>query len=375
MPHYAASAASDGSGSAKIAFIIGKARSTAQCGRALGMKLLYNKLFKQNHLLNLLMSSLVSLQKCNSYNQNEVDKSVRKLFDNLGGIQKFIKGNQKVLLKPNVVKAASTEACVTTHPAVIEAIIKILKENNCDIYIGDDPFVDDTIDAMKTCGIYDICKKHNVKIAVFDKKIKAVNEKGLVVKEFNLTHYFDEVDAIINIPKLKTHSQLYFTGAVKNLYSIMPGPKRGFYHLKYTNMEYFANMLLDLYALLRKKVVLNFMDGVYGMEGNGPCDGAAKFAGILGASSDAVALDYVMCRLVGLDVENLPTIHFARKRKDFLFDEKNIRIVGEKIENIMIKQFLEAEFNTLNMMPKFVNNFKDYIMNHKEELIYHQKII
>ena len=316
------------------------------------------------------MSYAVSLEKCRSYNQKEVDLSVRNILDNIGGINNFVKKSQKVLLKPNIVKGMKPDECATTHPAVVETTIKILKELDCDVYVGDQPFVDDTMQAMKVCGIYDVCKKYNVEIAIFDKKINAKNENGFVVKEFSLTHYFNEVDAIINMPKLKTHSQLYFTGAVKNLYSMMPGPRRGFYHLKYSNMEYFANMLLDLYSLLRKKIVLNIMDGVYGMEGNGPCNGNAKFAGVLAASSDAVALDFVMCSLIGLDVENLPTIHYSRKRKDYLFEPKNIKVVGEKIENIKIEPFEEAEFHTLNMMPKFVNNFKDYLMKHKSELVY-----
>lgn len=316
------------------------------------------------------MGYLVSLEKCNSYNQNEVNKSIKKLLDNLGGIKKFIKRNQKVLLKPNVVKGTSPEAAVTTHPAVVEAVIKILKENNCEVYIGDDPFSDEITEALKICGIYDVCKKHDARIAVFDKKVNYQNKNGLVVKDFQLTHYFDEVNAIINLPKLKTHSQLYFTGAVKNLYSMMPGPKRGFYHLKYNKMEFFANMLLDLYTLLRKKVVLNIMDGIYGMEGNGPCNGNPRFAGVLSASNDAVALDSVMCSLIGLDVNRLSTVHYAAKRKDYSFDKKNIKIVREKIENVRINPFIEAEYHTLNMMPKFVNNFRDYILKHKSELVY-----
>lgn len=316
------------------------------------------------------MSYAVSLEKCNYYKQEDVDKSIKKLIDNLGGISNFVKKSQKVLLKPNVVKGMKPDECATTHPAVVEATIKILKELNCDVYVGDQPFVDDTMQAMKVCGIYDVCRKYNVEIATFDKKINSKNENGFVVKEFPLTHYFNEVDALINMPKLKTHSQLYFTGAVKNLYSIMPGPRRGFYHLKHSNTERFANMLLDLYSLLRKKVVLNIMDGVYGMEGNGPCSGNKKFAGILAASSDAVALDFVMCNLIGLDIENLSTVYYAKKRKDYLFEPKNIKIVGEQIENIKIGPFIEAEYHTLNMMPKFVNNFKDYIMRHKSELVY-----
>ena len=316
------------------------------------------------------MPCIVSLEKCNSYNQSEVDKSIRKLIDNLGGISKFVKKKQKILLKPNVVKGAKPEECATTHPAVIESMIRILKEHDCEVFVGDMPFADDTVEAMKACGIYGVCKKYGAEIAIFNKKTKEKNKNGLVVKEFQLTHHFKEVDAIINLPKLKTHSQLYFTGAVKNLYSIMPGPRRGFYHLKYSNMEYFANMLLDLYSLLRKKVVLNVMDGIYGMEGNGPCWGTAKFAGILSASNDANAIDFVMCRLIGLNVSNLPTIYYARKRKDFMFDEKNIKIISEKLKNVKIEPFKEAQFSTLNMMPKFVNNFKEYIIRHKSELVY-----
>src|SRR3989339_1272176 len=318
------------------------------------------------------MPCTVSLENCGSYSQEEVDKSVSKLINNLGGIQKFVKRGQKVLLKPNIVKGSAPEECATTHPAVIEAVIKILKKQNCELLVGDAPFADDTLSAMKTCGIYDVCKKLNVKIAVFDRKINIKNENGRVVRKFPLTHYFNEADAVINIPKLKTHSQLYFTGAVKNLYSMMPGPRRGFYHLKYSNMEYFANMLLDLYALLKEKVVLNIIDGVYGMEGNGPCNGSAKFAGILAASSDANSLELVSCVLTGLDSNNLPTLHYARKRKDYLLDEKNVKIIGEGIKNIKIEPFQEAEYSTLNMMPKFVNSFKDYIMRHKEEIVYRQ---
>ncbi|MEK6984389.1 MAG: DUF362 domain-containing protein [Nanoarchaeota archaeon] len=316
------------------------------------------------------MQYIVSLEKCNSYNQKEVDNSVNKLTKNLGGISEFVKRGQKVLVKPNIVKGMKPEACATTHPAVIEAVIKILKEQKCEVFVGDDPFANDAIEALKLSGIYDICKRQNAKIVVFNRKINAKNENGIVVKEFPLTHYFDEVDAVINLPKLKTHSQLYFTGAVKNLYSMMPGPRRGFYHLKYSNIEYFANMLLDLYDLLRKKVVLNIMDGIYGMEGNGPTNGASKFAGILGASADAIALDFVMCRLIGLNVQNLATIRYAKKRKDFLFEPRNIKIAGEKIHDFKIEPFAEAEYATLNMMPKFVSKFQGYIMGHSHELVY-----
>jgi len=96
----------------------------------------------------------VSLEKCSSYNQKEVDKSIAELINNLGGIQKIVNKRQKLLLKPNIVKGIKPEECATTHPAVIEAVIKVLKGHKCDVFVGDAPFVDDTMEAMKICGIY-----------------------------------------------------------------------------------------------------------------------------------------------------------------------------------------------------------------------------
>ncbi len=316
------------------------------------------------------MNHIVSLEKCGTYNQKEVNESVDKLLKNLGGISRFVKNNQKVLLKPNIVKGAHPDEAVTTHPAVMEALIRILKDKNCEIFVGDDSFSDNIFEALKVCKIYEICRKYDVKIAEFRCKAKKTYKGGLVVKEFNLTTLFDTADVIINVPKLKTHSQLYFTGAVKNLYSMMPGPKRGFYHLKHSKMEYFANMLLDLNALLREKVVLHVTDGIYGMEGNGPVNGEKKLAGVLGASKDASALDFVMCRIAGLDDRKLSTIHYARKRKDFLFDENKIKVVGESMESIKIEKFEEPEMRHLFVMPRFLNRFKSYISKHRDELAY-----
>jgi len=316
------------------------------------------------------MKSTVSLQKCSSYDQKAVDYSVSRLINNLGGINKFIKRNSKVLLKPNLVKAAKPEDSITTHPAVIEAIAKILLKQKCEIYVGDDPFSADMIKALETSGIHDVCKKYGLKIAKFRERTKIIYKNGMVVKDFNITNYFDFVDSIINVPKLKTHCQLYYTGAIKNLYSMMPGPKRGYYHLKYSNMEKFANMLIDLYCLLKRKITLNIIDGVYGMEGNGPTSGVPKFAGVLGASQDAAALDYVMCKLIGLNVGKSPLIEYSRIRKEIMLDPDKILIRGHSFDSIKVAPFREADEHSLYMMPKFRSLFKEYIEKRKDELIY-----
>src|SRR3989338_2307818 len=129
------------------------------------------------------MECQVGLQKCDSYSQHDVDNAIKKLLEDIGGISHFIKNSKKILLKPNIVKGMKPEECGTTHPALVEAVIKILKDKGCEVYVGDAPFADDTLEAMKISGIYNVCRKNNAKIAIFDKKIRKLYDGGIVRSE------------------------------------------------------------------------------------------------------------------------------------------------------------------------------------------------
>jgi uncharacterized protein (DUF362 family) len=145
----------------------------------------------------------VAIVKCKTYKQKEVDKAVKKALE-LANIE--IPKRKKVLIKPNIVGSfKKSQIATTTHPSIIEAICKILKKNNCKIYIGESSFTN-TPCAFRDSGIEKVAKKYG-KLIIFeqDKLMKIKDSKAKVLKSFHLSKTLKNVDLIINIPKLKTH--------------------------------------------------------------------------------------------------------------------------------------------------------------------------
>jgi Pyruvate/2-oxoacid:ferredoxin oxidoreductase delta subunit len=119
-----------------------------------------------------------------------------------------------------------------------------------------------------------------------------------------------ETDGIINLPKLKTHNLTRMTGAVKNLYGCIPGALKKALHMLNPTAQAFSRMLVSLSLLLRPR--LHIMDGIVAMEGNGPAGGDPRPMGVLLFSTDPVALDALMCRLVELDPLYMPSARPGR---------------------------------------------------------------
>ena len=172
----------------------------------------------------------VAIVKCKSYKQSEVDKAIAKVLK-LGEIE-FPK-RKKVLIKPNIVVCnAKNPIAVLTNSSIVEAVCKILKKNNCQIYIGESSFMDTDV-AFKKSGIERVAKKYG-KLIIFeqDKLVKIKDAKAKVLKNFYVSKTLKNVDLIINIPKLKTHQLTKYTGAIKNLYGCIPGGMKQKFHKK-----------------------------------------------------------------------------------------------------------------------------------------------
>jgi uncharacterized protein (DUF362 family)/Pyruvate/2-oxoacid:ferredoxin oxidoreductase delta subunit len=301
--------------------------------------------------------SNVSLVKCTSYEQKEVDKAVARAIKLLGGIDKFVKKGSKVLLKPNMLGSAKREQRVTTDPAVVEAVIKILKKKKCTIYLGDSPALGSAVSVADSCAIKVVCDKYKVKIIEFFPSEKFINMEGRIVKDFTLPSLIKDIDVIINLPKLKTHGFTTFTGAVKNLFGMIPGLQKASYHLRLTTKEEFSTMLLDLYGFLKPSVKLNIMDGIIGMEGNGPQNGNPKKADFILASSDAISLDCVACELISIPKDNVFTNFFGGKRKLGTSDLENIKIIGDKFDDLKTSFEYVKSVGISERLPKFLMNF------------------
>jgi uncharacterized protein (DUF362 family)/ferredoxin len=271
----------------------------------------------------------VAIVKCKTYDQKDVDRAIKKVLD-LAEID--IPKGKKVLIKPNLVICNSKNPKATlTDSSIIEAVCKILKKNNCKIYIGESSFMDTDV-VFKKFDIEKVAKKYGAKAVVFEtsKLMRKTDSKAKVLKNFYFSRMRKDVDLVISIPKLKTHQLTKYTGAIKNLYGCIPGGMKQKLHKKAQGEEKFSKLLVDIYQNVKPEI--NIMDGVIGMEGKGPTSGKPKKAGYILASKNSIALDVVSSKLIGYNPKDILMIKEAITRK--LGSFKFLLVGMDKLPNL-----------------------------------------
>lgn len=299
----------------------------------------------------------VSIAKCHSYEQEEVDKAVKEALNLIGF--KFKKG-MKVLIKPNIIGSfPKNQIAATTNPSVVEAICKILKKNKCKIFIGDSPFTNEE-QAIKASGIDKVAEKYGT-LVIFeqDKLVKIRDKDAKVLKEFEIAKTIKNVDLVIDVPKLKTHTLTKYTGAIKNLYGCIPGGMKQTLHGKARGEKKFSKLLVDIYQNILPE--LSIMDAVVGMEGDGPTSGTSKHVGFILASKNAVALDIAASKMIGYKPKKIYAIEEAIKRK--LYPNYAVKILG-------VNKFPEINFKKpRNILRRGVQKLMDKIFKEKPIIV------
>ncbi|MEW5766904.1 MAG: DUF362 domain-containing protein [bacterium] len=299
--------------------------------------------------------SPVSIVRCKTYKEFEVEKAVREGIERLGGLTQFVKPGQKVLLKPNLLSPTPPDKAVTTHPAVVKAMIKLVKEAGGIPLVGDSPGTPftSTEKLLQVTGVGQAALEAGAKIISFEKEksVKIENPEGRVLKSLYLVKPALEVDVIISLPKLKTHILTFLTLGIKNLYGLVPGQLKSEYHRLFRRTDKFADVLLDIFTYLAPKVKLAVMDAVVGMEGNGPQQGHPKEIGLILASQDLVALDAVASSIVGFDPLQIETTRAAADLNLGEADLNKIDILGPGIEEVKIDELLPPPSLPRRLMP------------------------
>ncbi|WP_214061419.1 MULTISPECIES: DUF362 domain-containing protein [unclassified Mesotoga] len=232
---------------------------------------------------------------------------------------------KKVLLKVNLLSARSPENCVTTNPAFVRAVAEIFLERGAKVSIGDSPASVSTAVAAHASGIASVCEDLGVPLVDFDDPVPVVLEHG-TYRSFEIARPVLETDLLVNLPKLKTHSLTQVTFGVKNLFGCVPGVKKQGWHFRVRNMKEFSVMLLDLAGYLKPS--LTIIDGVEGMDGNGPSNGRIIRPGIIGISEDVFALDDAIAELFGVINSKVPILRLAREKGLV----GNYKVVGDEVE-------------------------------------------
>ncbi|MCG8429989.1 MAG: DUF362 domain-containing protein [Candidatus Omnitrophica bacterium] len=278
----------------------------------------------------------VAVVRCPDYTPQTVYQAVKELFYLLGGIPKFLHAGKRIVLKPNVLGVVRPEKAVTTHPEVVRAVCRIIKEAGAYAQIGESSgcsAFNKTGEAFERSGIRKVAQELAVPLVNFDEaECNKIYLEG-IEKELAFPRVLFECDSIISLPKLKTHSLTGLTGALKNMFGVIPGPRKGHLHREFADKEAFSVAMISI--LQRVRPQLSIMDAVYGMEGNGPAGGRPKKIGCLIASEDPVALDTIVAeKIIKLDSAYLDIIKVGDRMNAGVSRLDSIEVLGDFINDL-----------------------------------------
>jgi len=307
--------------------------------------------------------SRVALVRCESYDEAEVGAAVKRGLDLLGGPAAFVKPGEKIVLKPNVLIGTHPDKCVTTHPAVFVAVGRLLKAAGAAVYYGDSSGYGAAEWHLKRAHLKQAGDAEGFTMADFDNGVPVSHHSGVLMKQFTIARGVREADGLVSLPKLKTHGFMRFTGAVKNQFGCIPGLLKPPYHVSLPDPYDFAAMLVDLNTLLRPRVYV--MDGVVGMEGNGPHGGRPRRLNVLLFSTDPVALDATACRIVNLDPEVTPTAEAGEKAGLGTYRAENIEILGDALQSFFTADFQARRAAPARQRPSRLNTLTKNLISER----------
>lgn len=251
-----------------------------------------------------------------------------------GFIPEGVRG-KRVLLKPNLVEPTRQSPQMTTHPAVVIAAAEVFRGWGALVTVGEGPgHMRDTEQALIESGMQDALD--DARLTFDDLNYSQVGWQkngGWVspLKGFYFPQQVLEADLIVSMPKMKTHHWVGYTGALKNLYGVIPGIKYGWPK----NVLHFAgipNTIFDINASLPKTVAI--VDGIVAMEGDGPIMGSAKPMGCLLIGTNCAAVDATLGRIMGFDPAKISYLQLADNRLGPI-EESLITQRGERWQNLL----------------------------------------
>jgi len=274
----------------------------------------------------------VTLTRCSDYNRPAVAEAIERQLGLLGGLEKFVRPGDTVLLKPNFIAPRSRRHATQTDPAVILETARLLKDFGVKPFVGDSPAWGDVFACVKALELEEPLKKMAVPVRQLDRpKWCKVGAGGTRV---GISSVALDADVIINLPKFKSHQQLVATFAVKNMFGCVAGKRKALWHFaKGSSADDFCELLIDIYKFLNP--ALTIIDAVTAMDGPGPIRGRARPLGWLIGGTDPIACETICARLVGIKPGSLPIVKTAKLMGFGCSDPARIEIAGDDfLQNI-----------------------------------------
>jgi uncharacterized protein (DUF362 family)/NAD-dependent dihydropyrimidine dehydrogenase PreA subunit len=284
--------------------------------------------------------------------------NVRKAVDLAFELFPLTLQGKKIFIKPNVLRSAEVREAITTHPAVLRAVVeKVEAMGPATIVVGDNPGIFSygaNEESFRTAGLLEASRGHYRNIGNDSLKVDFNPD---FMSSVSVSRIVLDADIIISLPKFKTHGLTVITGAIKNSYGFLPGAQKAKLHKAAGNPERFHEVIVDVFRL--RVPDLFIVDAVIGMEGNGPASPDLRDIGLILASDNAVALDAVMATMMGCECGRL---RFLRKAKeDGLgdYDLSSIEVIGE------LKQLPDFKLPPLSGEAIFENKGLQEVIRHR----------
>ncbi len=294
------------------------------------------------------MDNKVYIVACMDY--AEIEEKLSALIHSMGGMQRFAKRGENIVLKVNLLREAKPEAAVSTHPSLVAAVARLAKEEGAKPIIADSPgggyrYSAKTLDKIyRTCGMHQAARQAGIEVN-WDTTSRPVSyAEGRLIKHFDIITPVNKAQAVFNLCKMKTHVFTGMTGAVKNIFGVIPGLTKPGYHAKLHDVQRFAGMLLDLAGYVSPRLTL--MDAVVAMEGDGPGAGDPRPVGLLLGSKNPLALDVVAGEIMNLDRTKNPIIVEAERRGLEPNRIEDIEIIGADLADVKVPDFKQPQTST-----------------------------
>jgi len=290
------------------------------------------------------MKKQVVIARCPDYSAGNLRNALRRALKPLGGMGELVKPGRKVLLKPNLLRKARPEEAVTTHPAFVQAVAELVLEAGGEVTVGDSPGAalshnPGTLAKLyRAGGIERVAEETGARLMLETGYELIPLAEGRTVKRIEIIKPALTADIVINLPKFKTHVYTRLTGAVKNLFGLVPGLIKPAYHAKLNDVTRFSSMLVDLMEAIRPG--LSIVDGIWGMEGNGPGAGQVRETGLVVAGRNPAAVDVVLSLIAGIDPLSVPTIAECEQRGLLRKDFSDVEISGDSLDGVIQENFL-----------------------------------
>ncbi len=256
-----------------------------------------------------------------SYDYEELRSLIFELLNILAGQR--INQNSRVLIKPNFLAPAPPEKAMLTHPQIIRAVAEYALEKGARVQVSDSPAMGTFEKIIKESGIQQALKGLDVELKEFKDSVRV--DIGPPFHKISIADDALKADLVINLPKLKTHTQMLLTLGVKNLFGCIVGLRKPEWHFRTgIDRDMFARLLVKVFQSVNPAITI--LDGILAMEGDGPGrSGTPRHLGVIMASTDAVALDITVCKMLGIHPDVLPTNKAARDSNPV---ERSIEVDG-----------------------------------------------